>query len=64
TYEYSSYYKILPQLYNWNKDSKRIKKGKLVPKNFVYDSNNNLDWMTKSTFKKWLKLNQNFIGKF
>ena len=28
TYEYKSYYKILPSINNWNRDHKRIKSGK------------------------------------
>jgi UDP-N-acetylglucosamine 4,6-dehydratase len=63
-YEYPSYYKILPQLNNWHKDRKRIKGGKKVTKNFVYNSNNNLQWMKKSDLKKWIKANYGQINKF
>ena len=59
TYEYRGYYKILPSIYDWYKDKKRIKKGKLVKPNFSYDSGTNDNWMTKSQFKKWLKINHN-----
>ena len=38
TYEYSSYYKILPQINNWAKDSSRIKDGIKVPEDFIYSS--------------------------
>jgi UDP-N-acetylglucosamine 4,6-dehydratase len=39
TYEYSWYYKILPQIYDWSKPIKRrIKKGKKVKEGFVYSS--------------------------
>ena len=64
TYEYSNYYKILPQIYNWGKDKLRIKKGKKVPKNFIYNSNNNTQWMTKDELKKWIKANEKDIGFF
>ena len=64
TYEYSEYYKILPQINNWNKDKLRIKKGKKLPNDFVYSSYSNLEWMTKSELQKWIKFNQNFINKF
>ena len=64
TYEYSEYYKILPQINNWNKDKLRIKKGKKLPNDFVYSSDSNLEWMTKSELQKWIKVNQNFINKF
>jgi len=63
TYEYSQYYKILPQINNWSKDQKRFRGGLKVPKNFIYASNTNKDWMTKANLKSWLKANQNFIDK-
>ena len=63
TYEYADYYKILPQINNWKKDKLRIKKGTLVPEGFVYSSNNNNEWMTKSELKKWIDLNLTKIGK-
>ena len=64
TYEYTSYYKILPQINNWLKDKKRIKKGKKVPDGFFYSSDNNSDWMTKDDLKDWIKKNKDHIGKF
>ena len=64
TYEYSDYYKILPQINEWGKDSLRIKNGKKVSEGFVYSSDKNLDWMTKSELKKLIISNKNFIGKF
>ena len=51
TYEYKDYYKILPQINNWSKDTKRIKNGAKVPSGFVYSSENNSEWMTKKTLK-------------
>jgi len=63
TYEYSDYYKILPQINHWEKDTKRIKKGKKVNEGFTYSSNNNLRWMTKTDLKKWIDKNQDSIGK-
>ena len=62
-YEYSDYYKILPQINNWNKDKKRIKDGKKVSGGFTYNSENNLKWMTKIEFKNWINKNQDLIGK-
>jgi len=62
-YEYSKYYKILPQINNWSKDKKRIKGGKRVPEGFCYNSKNNVKWMTKIEFKNWIDKNPNFIGK-
>ena len=63
TYEYSSYYKILPQINNWGKDSSRIKDGIKVPENFIYSSDNNQDWMTKADLKAWINKNYLNIGK-
>ena len=63
TYEYLEHFKILPQINDWDKDSKRIKGGKKVAKGFTYSSNTNSDWMTKSDLKEWIEANQNYIGK-
>ena len=63
TYDYPKYYKILPQINNWAKDSLRIKKGKKVPEGFIYSSEKNSEWMTKSDLKKWINTNKNNIGK-
>ena len=63
TYEYSNYYKILPQIYNWSKDKSRIKNGKKVSEEFTYRSDNNLQWMTKSDLKKWITYNKKIINK-
>ena len=62
-YEYSKYYKILPNIHEWGKDNLRIKKGKKVPEGFVYSSDNNQEWMTKSDLQKWINANNNFISK-
>lgn len=64
TYEYSNYYKILPQINDWSRDELRIKNGKKVPNEFVYSSNNNLDWMTEIDLKKWIDNNKDYIGNF
>ena len=63
TYEYRDYYKILPQINDWAKDNLRIKDGKKVPEGFVYSSDNNSEWMTKSDLQKWIDANQEYIGK-
>jgi len=63
TYEYPKYYKILPQINNWAKDSKRIKKGKKVSSNFVYCSENNKEWMSKNFLRNWIKSNTELIMK-
>ncbi len=63
TYEYSNYYKILPQINEWKKDSLRIKDGVKVSEGFSYCSDNNSEWMTKSELKTWIDVNQNYIDK-
>ena len=63
TYEYSDYYKILPQINEWGKDNSRIKSGKKVKEGFTYSSETNLDWMTTSDLQKWINANESYIGK-
>jgi len=63
TYEYSDYYKILPQINDWAKDKLRIKKGIKVSEGFIYSSDRNKEWMTKTAFKNWINLNKKYIGK-
>ena len=63
TYEYSDYYKILPQIYEWVKDEMRIKGGKKVPEGFTYRSDKNSEWMTKSDLQIWIDRNIDHIGK-
>jgi len=63
TFEYDGYYKILPQIMNWYKDAKRIKKGKPVSENFVYTSDNNKEWMVIEELRKWIEENRDKVGK-
>jgi FlaA1/EpsC-like NDP-sugar epimerase len=60
TYEYKSYYKILPAIFNIYKNNKYIKNGKKVIPNFEYSSNTNSKWMTKLDLKKWLRKNTDY----
>ena len=55
TYEYDNHFKVLPNLYHWSKDPARINNGKLVNPDFTYASDNNKEWMSIDTLKKWLK---------
>ena len=57
TYEYKSYFKILPQINDWSKDRDRIKNGIKVSENFLYSSDLNTDWMTKKSLQKWISAN-------
>ena len=63
TYEYPNYYKILPQINEWEKDNLRIKEGKKTFEGLVYSSDKNSEWMTKSDLQKWIDINQNYLGK-
>ena len=61
TYEYSNYFKILPQINNWDKDKNRIKCGVKVENDFVYSSDNNSEWMSKADLKKWISQKYNIL---
>lgn len=63
TYEYSGYFKILPQINDWSNDKLRIKKGVKVKEGFEYISNTNAEWMTEKDLKKWIEHNKDNIGK-
>ena len=63
TFEYDSFYKILPAIHNWSNDSNRIKNGKKVDENFIYSSDNNKDWMQIADLVKWIETNNSKIGK-
>ena len=64
TYEYNDYYKILPAINNWHLSKERIKDGIKVSEDFVYSSDNNKDWMSEDSLKKWLGENKDIIGTF
>ena len=63
TYEYSSFFKILPQIFNSKQKNKMIKNGKKVSKDFIYSSQNNKQWMNKKDLIKWINQNKDTIGK-
>jgi len=62
TYEYDWYYKILPSIYNWGSDPKRVSSGIKVKDNFMYCSNSNQEWMSPSHLKEWISKNKDKIG--
>jgi UDP-N-acetylglucosamine 4,6-dehydratase/5-epimerase len=64
TFEFEDYFKILPTLNEWNLDKKRIKKGKLVPDRFSYNSNNNTEWMSPKALRNWIEKNKKFLDQF
>ena len=57
TYEYSTYYKILPAINDWFKDKHRIQDGVRVPDDFVYSSDKNTEWMSREILKAWIDEN-------
>ena len=64
TYEYDDYYKILPVINNWSKDSLRINNGRKVNEGFVYSSDTNVHWMSVKTLSDWIFKNMNKNRKY
>ena len=62
TREYEGHYKILPQIFDWSEDARRIKDGKLVKEGFSYSSDGNGEWMTIDNLRKWIFDNQEKVG--
>jgi UDP-N-acetylglucosamine 4,6-dehydratase/5-epimerase len=62
TYEYPGYFKILPAINNWSRDSNRIKDGRRVPEGFVYSSDSNGEWMNCDQLRAWIDANMDKIG--
>jgi UDP-N-acetylglucosamine 4,6-dehydratase (inverting) len=63
TYEYPSYYKILPAIHQWSDDPARIGDGSKVAPDFVYRSDNNPEWMSVEELRTWVESNRDKIGK-
>ena len=63
TYEYANYFKILPSIHNWDRDSNRINGGKLVSPDFTYSSDKNPEWMSVDILRTWIKQHQEMIDK-
>jgi UDP-N-acetylglucosamine 4,6-dehydratase (inverting) len=63
TYEYKDHYKILPVINGWGEDPNRIKDGRLVKPDFVYDSGTNDDWMSVDELAEWIDKNEHKLGK-
>ena len=63
TYKYDGYYKILPAINDWAKDLNRIKDGKKVGEDFIYESGSNEEWMTSKELHLWLENNKDKLGK-
>jgi UDP-N-acetylglucosamine 4,6-dehydratase (inverting) len=63
TYSYPGHYKILPAINGWGNDPERIKDGVKVPEGFTYDSETNVEWMSRTELQQWLVENQSKLGK-
>jgi len=63
TYEYDSYYKIVPAIHSWSTDPSQMNGGKKVSPDFIYRSDNNSDWMTIGTLQAWIEKNREKIGR-
>jgi UDP-N-acetylglucosamine 4,6-dehydratase (inverting) len=63
TFEYDTYYKILPAINRWSEDSKRIKDGKPVDPEFIYRSDTNPEWMSIEALRGWIDKNRSKVGK-
>ena len=62
TYEYDSYYKILPAIHNWSSDPSRINSGVKVKEGFMYTSDNNSEWMSVEVLRSWIDSHRSTIG--
>lgn len=63
TYEYPTYYKILPAIHQWSDDPLRINDGKKVSPDFNYCSDNNTEWMSIEVLRAWIAQHGERIGK-
>ena len=54
TYEFDTYFKILPQIHSWSTDPLRIGNGKPCADGFAYSSDTNKEWMQPDQLRAWL----------
>jgi len=62
TFEYPEYFKILPAIHNWSSDPIRIGGGSKVEHGFSYSSDNNKEWMSIETARRWVEENTKILG--
>ena len=55
TYEFDTYFKILPQIHEWSRDPLRIGKGKPCADGFAYASDSNAQWMQPAELLEWVR---------
>jgi UDP-N-acetylglucosamine 4,6-dehydratase (inverting) len=61
TYEYDTYYKIVPAINSWGNEN-RVKNGRKVPADFVYTSDTNPEWISVETLRAWIEANCTTMG--
>ncbi len=61
TYEYNTYYKIVPAINSWGNET-RVKSGRKVPADFVYTSDRNPEWISVETLRAWIEANRTAMG--
>jgi UDP-N-acetylglucosamine 4,6-dehydratase len=61
TFEYDTYYKVMPAINSWGNDN-RVKTGRKVPAGFVYTSDNNAEWMSVEALRAWIAAHRAALG--
>ena len=61
TFEYDTYYKVMPAINSWGNDN-RVKTGRKVPADFIYTSDNNAEWMSVETLRAWIAAHRASLG--
>jgi UDP-N-acetylglucosamine 4,6-dehydratase len=61
TFEYDTYYKVMPAINSWGNDN-RVKTGRKVAADFVYTSDNNAEWMSVETLRAWIAAHRAALG--
>ena len=62
TYEYDSYYKIMPAINSWGNET-RVKNGQKVPAGFVYASDSNTEWISVAALRAWIQSHHGKLAK-
>jgi UDP-N-acetylglucosamine 4,6-dehydratase (inverting) len=60
TFEYVSYYKIVPATNAWGNEA-YVKEGHKVAAGFIYTSDTNSDWMSVETLRTWVETNRSVL---
>ncbi len=62
TFEYGSYYKIMPAI-DSNGNKQRVKNGQKVPAGFIYTSDKNTEWMSVEALRAWVEAHYAKLAK-